>query len=130
MKQLLSFKKGLFEYYQVHVQGNGQITYDQAARKMTRNLQLAEKVDSTGHRGQLYKYGSLHFIVDKENRIVWIKNYCRIPDGWALNKKEYLRLNKQLGIEDDSTMISLRWKELKYKIKRMVRNSKRRLVSN
>lgn len=115
--KLLKFKGDTFHYYKTSIQGNENITYKEACAKMTRNQLLAYKEDSTGRSAQLYKYGCLWFLVDNKDRIVWIQNNRRPAEGWKRDKKEYLRLSKELGIEDGTTMTDLVVKDIKAKVK-------------
>jgi hypothetical protein len=128
--KILKFKGNTFTYYQTHVKGNEKVTYDQARRKMTRNMMLAYKTDSEGYPGQMYQYGSLWFVVNTKNQIVWIKNYCFLPEGWKVNKIKYLKLNKQLHIEEDVTLLDLVKKDVRYNAKRMFKCGKRKLQVN
>lgn len=100
---LLRVNDKVLDYYRNNVRGNEDITLDQLERKLTRNMKLAYKEDSEGHRNQLYKYGSLWFAVCSRGKVRWIKNKCNKPVGWKLDKKEYIRLSKELGIEDYHT---------------------------
>jgi hypothetical protein len=98
--ELLKLKRKVEEYYRNNVKGNKNISYDQIRRKMTRNMLLAKKEDSTGYPCQMYKYGSLWFLV-KDGKVVWMKNKCKVPEDWVLDKDKYNKLNKELGIEED-----------------------------
>ncbi len=115
--QLLKFKGGTLHYYRTNIKGNEDITYDEAKRKMTRNMMLAHKEESIGKSTTMYKYGCLWFLVDNKDRIVWMRNNHRPAEGWKRNKREYLRLNKELGIDDDVTMTDLVIKDIKAKMK-------------
>jgi len=100
---LLKVSDNVLDYYRNNVRGNEKITLDQLQRKLTRNMKLAHKEDSAGYRNQMYKYGSLWFTVCSRGKVRWIKNKCNMPVGWMLDKKEYIRLSKELGIEDYNT---------------------------
>jgi hypothetical protein len=128
--KILKFKGNTFNYYKQNVKGNENTTYNQAQRKMTRNMLLAYKTDSSEYPGQMYQYGSLWFVVNKKNQIVWIKNYCFIPEGWKVNKLKYLKLSKQLGINEDVTLWGLVKKDVKYKFRRTFKAAKKLQVTN
>ncbi|WJV20785.1 hypothetical protein QU593_10245 [Rossellomorea marisflavi] len=97
--KLLKFKKGLYEFYKEEVSGNKNISLDLARKKMTRNMLLSEKANSENHRGQKYKYGSLHFIVNQGGVITWMNNSCFPPRKWSIDKDKYKQLNKELLIK-------------------------------
>lgn len=129
--ELLGFRDEMFQYYKKNINGNENISLLEAEKKMTRNMKCAHVPDSTGYKGQMYQYGSLWFVV-YNNRIVWMRNHCHVPKDWKLNKKEYLRLNKELGIKDDSTYISLTKKKFNHdikKAKRMIKEKYHQLVA-
>jgi hypothetical protein len=98
--ELLKLKRKVEKYYRNNVRGNKNISYDQIRRKMTRNMLLAKKADSTGYSAQLYQYGSLWFLV-KDGKVVWMRNKCYVPEDWELDKDKYNELNKELGIKED-----------------------------
>jgi hypothetical protein len=98
--KLLKLKRKVEEYYRNNVKGNKDISYDQIRRKMTRNMLLAKKEDSTDYPCQLYKYGSLWFLV-KDDKVVWMRNKCYVPEDWILDKEKYNRLNEELGIKEE-----------------------------
>lgn len=114
---ILQFKKGLFQYYKEQVEGNDEISLEQARKKMTRNMRLATKANSTGFHSQKYMYGSLHFIVSDRGVITWIKNRQYSPQGWSVDKEEYVRSSEELGIEDAETYEGLVMRELKHQLK-------------
>lgn len=96
----LNMSKRMYEYYRDSVKNNETITFSQARRKMTRNMLLANKADSSNYIGQMYQYGRLWFVV-RDNKIIWMKNKCRNPEGWILDKEKYDELNKTLGIKNN-----------------------------
>lgn len=126
--KLLAFKNSAYEQYKQTVSDNENLSHNQACRKMTRNMLLARKAISTGYDSQLYMYGSLHFLV-KDNKVVWISNKRRVPVGWKLNKKEYLRLTKKLAIDEDVTLLKLYIKDVKIKLKYYKNKVKWKLIN-
>lgn len=114
--ELLKFKFKVFEYYKENVTGNNEVDYLEARKKMTRNMLLAYKEDSSEHSAQLYKYGSLWFLVDN-NKIVWMRNRCSIPQDWTLDKQRYVELSKELGIGEYENVAELHIKQTKGKLK-------------
>lgn len=126
--EILGFRDDVFQYYKKRINDNENISLLEAELKMTRNKELAHKADSTGYSGQMYQYGSLWFVV-KNNRIVWMRNRCHVPKGWKLDKKEYIRLNKELGIKDDSTYIGLTIKCEAKRVKSMIKKKYYQMVA-
>jgi hypothetical protein len=124
--QILSFGKGLYKYYKEEVSGNKEITYDQAARKMTRNMLLAKEVKSPKYKYPTYKYGCLWFRVNERGVIFWIMNGRR-PDDWKQDKKGYVQLSKELGIEDAETVVSMTVKRIKCDFKFKVKQVKKKM---
>lgn len=112
----LKLSRKMYDQYMATVKDNKGITKEQAELKMTRNAilgvtQVRAKKDSTYNM-----YGGLHFIVANGN-IVWMKNHCGTPKGWTRNNRLYIKLNKELGINDDITLLELYKKDLTYKYK-------------
>lgn len=99
--EILGFRDDVFQYYKKRINDNENISLLEAELKMTRNKELTHKADSTDYKGQMYQYGSLWFVV-YNNRIVWMRNRCHVPKDWTLDKEKYLKLNKELGIKDDT----------------------------
>jgi hypothetical protein len=128
--EILKFKKGLFDYYRNTVSGNNEITMDQARRKMTRNMLLAAKSDSTEFNSQRYMYGSLHFNVNERGVITWIGNRKFTPQGWELDKEAYVRLSRELGVEDAVSYDGLVMRELKHQLKHKYDWNRRGMVHN
>lgn len=102
--KLLQMGKGVYQKYRETVKGNQHTTYPQAQKKLTRNVKLASAINPGKFEDrQLYGYGSLQILV-AGNKIVWIKNKCRIVKGWEKDTNEYERLNKALGITEAEDM--------------------------
>ncbi|MEK4025443.1 hypothetical protein [Sporosarcina sp. FSL W7-1283] len=104
-----------FNIYKTTVEGNESISRKQAELKMKRNMQLAHS-STRVNGGVHYKFGCLHFIVVKD-RVVWMQNNLTPEKNWKKNNREYLRLNKELGIESNETLFSLNVKEIKCNLK-------------
>jgi len=107
--------KNVYKIYRETVKGNEDTSYDQASRKMYRNMLLAyksERPDGSHH----YKYGCLHFNV-ANNKVVWMRNNNTPQKGWKRNNREYIRLNKELGINDEQTLLGLLLREVKCQLK-------------
>lgn len=95
----------VLEYYRNNVSGNEKISYDQAKRKITRNIALASRLPSKKRLDRLlgikhFQYGNL-YIKTKRNKVVDIKNNKgqRYVD-WVKDGKLYTQLTIQLGILD------------------------------
>lgn len=132
--KLLNMTKHVYDYYRENVRGNENTSYSQIQRKLTRNMLLAYKEDNTGYDDgrQLYKYGSLWMLV-VDNKVVWIRNKSYDPtlkDKWKLDKKRYVEISKELGIEDADTYGDKVKKDIKYFVKRKVNKMKRALNIN
>lgn len=103
MIKLYDLKAEAYEEYRTQVKGNENTPYDLARKKLTRNVLLGVKkkgVLNTLTLKQEYIYGNLK-IVMRFGTIVKIENHTTdVVKGWKLNKKEYERLSKELGITD------------------------------
>lgn len=124
----LKLSRKMYEKYCETVKDNEGISKKQAELKMTRNAILAfssERHNKSTH----YKYGGLHFIVANGN-IVWMRNYCTPQEGWKRNNWLYIKLNKVLGIEDDTTLFQLYKKDLTYKYKQYKRNKAKKVMKS
>jgi hypothetical protein len=104
---LLKLTDKAYEQYQLSVKGNIGISKDQAARKLTRNVLLAKELPPKTKLDRLlgnktYAYGNLHIDI-RRGKVVKVSNHygrdCH--NGWEFNKKKYIELTKQLGIEDN-----------------------------
>ena len=104
----------IYQQYKNTVKDNEDITQQQAELKMTRNAQLAlatirEKESRRNSKKKVsthYQYGCLHFIV-ADGRVVWMRNNSKAPKGWKRDNKLYLKLNSDLGINENVTMFDL-----------------------
>jgi hypothetical protein len=104
--KILKLPYELYEYYKTCVRDNENITRDQAARKLTRNVLLAKEVPPRNTLEQLignkmYHYGSLHIVV-RRGKIVHINNHQgkKAHDGWVKDEQLYQELTKKLEIVD------------------------------
>lgn len=110
--ELLKLSESAFEYYKKNVKGNENITLDMARRKLTRNTLLAAKTSTLADKLKLqqeYVYGCLRIVV-RFGTIVKLENHVPQVPGWKVNKKEYIRLSKILGIPQD------KFKKRKHKV--------------
>lgn len=117
----ISLSRFMYKQYKEIVIGNEDTSHKQANLKMRRNAQLAAtsvRPDGSIH----YKYGCLHFIV-ANNKVVWMSNNMKPEDGWKRDNRLYLKLSKELGIEEDVTMLDLVVRDvrcnMKYKLTKM-----------
>jgi hypothetical protein len=94
-----------YDYYRTNVKGNENITYEMARRKLTRNALLGKYIDTDEYGRKLIYYGNLSIIVDKDNTIVWLKNYPKQNFHFNVDKAEYERLNRKLGIVEKPGLI-------------------------
>ena len=104
MIRLLNLKESAFDYYRNNVKGNVNITFDQARRKLTRNVLLA--VERTNLKNllkckQVYIYGNMRIIV-RFGTIVEIENYITdVVPNWTKDEEKYEQITKELGIHED-----------------------------
>lgn len=119
--QTLKFANGIYNQYCKTVKGNEETSLHQARLKMTRNMQLAIASPRYNTRGVVqtthYKYGSLHFMVNRKGSIVWMQNNSSQAKGWKRDNKLYLKLNKELGIEENTTHLDLVVRDAYHNIK-------------
>lgn len=111
----LKVTKSVYQQYKTLVNGNAETTLDEARLKFTRNAQLAAKSERKDG-GIHYKYGSLHFIV-ANGVVLWMQNGRKPEKNWKRDDRLYLKLNKELGIEDDATLFDLKVRDIKCNLK-------------
>jgi len=101
---ILSLTKKAYDYYIDNVKNNKNTSYEVARKKLTRNVQMAEKLDQTFYQkllgSQIYRYGNLYLTV-KRGAIVKILNIKgkTIP-GWKKDNNLYEELNKSFSIHN------------------------------
>jgi hypothetical protein len=102
--RLLKLKQSAYDTYREQVKGNANITYDQAIRKLTRNVLLAVERISLKNIlkcEQQYIYGNLRIIV-RFGTIIEIENHIQdVVPGWVLDQKKYEQISKELGIYEN-----------------------------
>ncbi len=88
------------QIYKTKVKGNENATLPLIRRKLTRNIMLATKVNSSFEGLDLYSYGNLDILVNPEkHRIVSIKNHKGVLADWFVKDMDkYHELNEKLGI--------------------------------
>jgi hypothetical protein len=102
--RLLKLKQSAYDAYREQVKGNANITYDQAIRKLTRNVMLA--VEKTNIKDalkvkQVYIYGCLKIVV-RFGTIIEIENHIQdVVPGWVLDQAKYEAISKELGIYEN-----------------------------
>jgi hypothetical protein len=102
--KILKLPYELYEYYKTCVRDNENITRDQAARKLTRNVLLAKEVPPRNtleklKGNKMYQYGFLHIVV-RRGRIVHLNNKGRLDEEWVKDEQRYQELTKKLEIVD------------------------------
>jgi hypothetical protein len=103
--RILEITNKVYDYYRLNTKGNEEISKDQAARKLTRNVILAMPVPPRSEFESLlgnrkYVYGNLHIII-RGDRIIHIYNHYggkKAYGGWIRDEERYAELTKQLGI--------------------------------
>lgn len=103
----LTMTNNVYRQYKSVVKDNETTTKEQANLKMTRNAELAVASVRPNGKGTHYSYGKLQFIVNEQGTVVWMKNHCKTPVGWKRDNVKYLKLNRELGIDDDRNMLDL-----------------------
>lgn len=96
---LLILPRAIYHYYIEEVEGCENDSYHTVRKKLTRNAELSEMMQTKRGDGIYYAYGRLHFIVASNNMIVWMKNHCPVVSGWEKDEKLYQELNERLAIE-------------------------------
>jgi hypothetical protein len=99
--KLFNLKNSAYEQYRQTVKGNETITYEQAQKKLTRNVLLSVRKKSLSNTLKLqqeYIYGYMRIIV-RFGIIVEIENKIKdtIP-RWSKDKEKYIKISKELGI--------------------------------
>lgn len=122
---LLELNDKALNAYRNNVKGNAELDYDVIQRKMTRNMLLAETLYKSETKA-IYQYGSMRFEV-KNGVVKWLTNNHKFS-GWKLDKKEYVRLSNELGIENVS-LLGLYIREIKMRMRRFLNGLKRMLLN-
>jgi hypothetical protein len=90
--------------YKLTVKGNMNVSFDQARRKLTRNILLAaerKSLKNTLKRRREFIYGNMRIIV-KSGTIIEIENYIiDVVPNWTKDEEKYERITKELGIHED-----------------------------
>lgn len=102
--ELLKLPRNIYEYYIKEVRDSENDSYHTVRKKLTRNAELSEMMQTEQGDGIYYAYGRLHFIVASNNMIVWMKNHCSVMNGWEKDEKRYHELNEELGIESQCSV--------------------------
>jgi hypothetical protein len=96
--------KEVFIYYRKNVKDNENISYDQATRKLTRNIQLAKEIPPRDESDimketKLYQYGNLIILVRNETVIrLWNHKGEIFTNDWIQDDIKYEEFNKKLSI--------------------------------
>lgn len=96
--KLLKVPRRIHKEFQRTVNDSKNIELDVLRRKLTRNSYLSHINQKHEGEGIYYMYGNLHFIVNEEGAVIWLKNRQPSPIGWERNDRLYLKLSKRLGI--------------------------------
>lgn len=102
--ELYNLKNSAYQMYKLTVKGNMNVSFDQARRKLTRNILLAaerKNLKNKLKRQREFIYGNMRIIV-KSGTIVEIENYITDtnPD-WTKDEERYEQISKELGIYED-----------------------------
>lgn len=93
-----------YNQYRSEVKGNQSISFDQAEKKLNRNLILVketapDRITTKGLFTTTYTYGNMK-ITTRFNKIVKVVNHKGMSLLWDFPETRYKELNKQLGILD------------------------------
>jgi hypothetical protein len=99
--KILKLPYELYKYYKECTKDNENITRDQAARKLTRNVLLADEVPPRNELdkakgNKMYHFGNLHICV-RHGTIIHLMNHQGNRD-WNKDEQRYQELTKELGI--------------------------------
>lgn len=101
--KILGLTKEAYRQYKETTRDNYKTSFDQARRKLTRNIKLGVEKKSFINwlkRQQVYIYGQLKIVVKEDtiNEVVNDKKYE--IKGWVKDEEEYKHLSKKLNIKD------------------------------
>jgi hypothetical protein len=101
--QIFEITDRVYEYYKQNVKGNEDVTKDQAAKKLSRNVMLAKEIPPRNEQdiskgNKMYYYGSLHIVL-KGDKIIYLNNHrgskCY---GWELDQEKYEKISTEFEI--------------------------------
>lgn len=99
--EILKMSPHAYEYYKANVRGNEDISYDQACRKMTRNVQLCKEFApeqvTKQFRKATYTYGNLKISV-RGKKVISLVNHKGTASKMKIDEKRYIELSRELGI--------------------------------
>ncbi|PHA03037.1 hypothetical protein COE51_01455 [Bacillus pseudomycoides] len=103
MKLLKLTPKAYMEYCYT-VKGNERTTFEQAQKKLSRNVQLVkETAPDRIVRGlfyNTYKYGNMSITV-RLGKVIKVENTKGKPVKWKFPKERYIQLSKEYGVLDN-----------------------------
>lgn len=99
--RLYKLTKNSYDYYRQNVKGNEFTTYNQARKKLTRNILLSSNKMLCGDGDTIFFYGNLEIRVNKANKIILLKNNHSINYIFRVDRDKYNELNELLGITDN-----------------------------
>lgn len=113
--KLLSLSKKAYEQYCKTVKGNENAPYDQALKKLNRNIILVKEfAPERIHRRwftKIFAYGNLDIYV-KFGTIVKVVNHKGESENFEYPQERYQELSKLLGILDNHDKFSKRLKKV------------------
>lgn len=110
--KLLKIPRRIHKQFQRTVNDSKNIELDLLRKKLTRNSFLSHINQNHEGEGVYYMYGNLHFIVNEEGAVIWLKNRQPSPVGWERNDRLYLKLSKRLGIKTDIAEVELKTQDV------------------
>lgn len=99
--KLYKLKQKAYEYYKLSTRGNATITFEEARRKLTRNIMCARKVDSWGEGKDvytLYMYGAQK-IVTCNDLIIKVKQHKKKDPQFIFHHRKHAKLSRKLDLE-------------------------------
>lgn len=100
--KILKMSPRVYKYYITQVRDNENTSYDQACKKLTRNVQLCkefapEKIKKFLNRTTYY-YGNLTIKV-RGKRVVKLENHKGVANKTNVDEKRYIELSREFGIK-------------------------------
>lgn len=91
----------VYQYYRFKVKGNRHVTFEEAQRKLSRNVAMAAKIQLDDDKF-LYLYGNLHIFIEGD-KIFRIKNHWINNNWFYKNRQQQQAMNQELDLEDSKT---------------------------
>ena len=87
-----------YQSYRQLTRGNAQLSREEVAKKLTRNVLLGIPVVVENTKYTWYAYGEMRLLVKKSEKIICIINHQPVIEGWKVNPWSKANLNRLLRI--------------------------------